>query len=299
MSPSRLASLENYKELLDKYDTWMFDCDGVLWSGDTLIEGATDVLQLLRSHGKSVLFVTNNATKSRKTYKKKFDDLGVQAHVDEIFSSAYATAIYISSVMKLPKDKKVYVIGQDGLEAELDEEGITHLGGSDPADCKPGPFSLSNFTRDPSVAAVVCGLDMSVTYTKLSKAFQYLLLNENCEFIATNEDSTYPSSGGLLPGAGAVFAPLVTALKREPLAIGKPKKTMIDCIKAKHDFDPARTLMIGDRLNTDIAFGQSGGLSTLLVLTGITSEAEVYGPHPDPVVPDYVTNSLGDLRALI
>jgi 4-nitrophenyl phosphatase len=81
MSPSRLASLENYKELLDKYDTWMFDCDGVLWSGDTLIEGATDVLQLLRSHGKSVLFVTNNATKSRKTYKKKFDDLGVQAHV--------------------------------------------------------------------------------------------------------------------------------------------------------------------------------------------------------------------------
>lgn len=72
-----------------------------------------------------------------------------------------------------------------------------------------------------------------MTYTKLSKAFQYLLLNENCEFIATNEDSTYPSSGGLLPGAGAVFSPLVTALKREPLAIGKPKKTMIDCIKAK------------------------------------------------------------------
>jgi 4-nitrophenyl phosphatase len=128
---------------------------------------------------------------------------------------------------------------------------------------------------------------MSVTYTKLAKAFQHLLQNDDCAFIATNEDSTYPATGGLLPGAGSVFAPLQTALGgRKPIAIGKPNKTMLDCIKAKwasrplildyswaavnrHDFDPARTLMVGDRLNTDIAFGQAGGLSTLLVLTGL------------------------------
>jgi 4-nitrophenyl phosphatase len=81
MPAQRLTAASDYAELLEKYDNWMFDCDGVLWNGDNLVDGATDVLDLLRRKGKSVLFVTNNATKSRKTYKKKFDDLGVQAHV--------------------------------------------------------------------------------------------------------------------------------------------------------------------------------------------------------------------------
>jgi 4-nitrophenyl phosphatase len=74
---------------------------------------------------------------------------------------------------------------------------------------------------------------------------------------------------------------------------------MLDCIKAKHDFDPSKTIMVGDRLNTDILFGKNGGLSTLLVLTGITSLTEITGPDPSPIVPDYVTSSLGDLSILI
>jgi 4-nitrophenyl phosphatase len=81
MPPRRLSSPTDYTELLDAYDTWLFDCDGVLWHGDTLVPGATDVLDLLRRRGKHILFVTNNATKSRKSYKKKFDTLGVQAAV--------------------------------------------------------------------------------------------------------------------------------------------------------------------------------------------------------------------------
>ena len=157
----------------------------------------------------------------------------------------------------------------------------------DPADNTLQPFSLADFTLDPSVAAVVCGLDTSINYTKLSKAFQYLTRNEGCVFLATNEDSTYPDSSGLLPGAGSLSAPLRFALGRDPLSVGKPSKTMLDCVRAKcvlsgpgsnradwvlpvcrHDFDPTRTIMVGDRLNTDILFGQQGGVSTLLVLTG-------------------------------
>ncbi|PIL29157.1 hypothetical protein GSI_09206 [Ganoderma sinense ZZ0214-1] len=323
---ARLSSREDYAGLLDKYDTWLFDCDGVLWQGDKVIDGATDVLQLLRHHKKSVLFVTNNATKSRKNYKKKFDSLGVEAHVDEIFGSAYAAAVYISSVMKLPKDKKVYVIGMSGLEEELDEEGIAHIGGTDPEDNTLGSFSLATWTPDPSVGAVVCGLDTSVNYTKLSKAFNYLTRNPGCRFLVTNEDSTYPTADGLLPGAGTVSAPLRYALGQDPTAVGKPNRTMLDCIRAnvapaargvgdakrghgvnvrlpspadRHDFDPKRTIMVGDRLNTDIEFGQVGGLSTLLVLTGITKESEITGPNVSPTVPDYVTGSIGDLRALL
>ncbi|PBK90704.1 2-phosphoglycolate phosphatase [Armillaria gallica] len=293
---TRLSSAEDYASLIDKYDTWMFDCDGVLWHGDRLIDGAVDVLRLLRDRKKSVLFVTNNATKSRKSYKGKFDQLGVEAHVDEIYGSAYAAAVYLSSVIKLPKDKKVYVIGMAGLEEELRDEGVSYLGGTDPADRTLEPFSLANFVLDESVAAVLCGLDTTINYTKLSKAFQYLTRNPGCQFLVTNEDSTYPSADGLLPGAGAVSAPLRFALGKDPVSIGKPASTMLDCIKAKVNYDTKRTIMVGDRLNTDILFGKNGGISTLLVLTGITVEDDITGPNPSSIIPDYVTQSVGDLN---
>lgn len=219
-------------------------------------------------------------------------------HQDEVFGSAYASAVYLSSVMKLPTDKKVYVIGMSGIEEELQEEGITYLGGTDPADNTLEPFSLANFTLDPSVAAVLCGLDLSINYTKISKAFQYLTRNPDCKFLATNEDSTFPDANGLLPGAGSISAPLRYALGRDPISIGKPSATMLDCVKAKHDFDPERTIMVGDRLNTDILFGKNGGLATLLVLTGITSLSDITGPNASDIVPDYVTGSLADIRVL-
>ncbi|KAF9458268.1 HAD-like domain-containing protein [Collybia nuda] len=300
---TRLSSPQDYAGLLDKYDTWMFDCDGVLWHGDRIIDGVVEVLEMLRSYNKKVIFVTNNATKSRKSYKGKFDHLGVQAHVshrpkDEIYGSAYAAAVYLSSVIKLPKGKKVYVIGMSGLEEELHEEGIAHIGGSDPTDCTLAPFSLAGFILDPDVAAVVCGLDTQLNYTKYSKAFQYLTRNPDCLFIATNEDSTYPSADGLLPGAGSVSAPLRFALGKDPICTGKPSSTMLDCIKAKIDYDPERTIMVGDRLNTDILFGKNGGLATLLVLTGITAESDITGSNSSPIIPDFVTNSLGDLRTI-
>jgi 4-nitrophenyl phosphatase len=165
---------------------------------------------------------------------------------------------------------------------------------------------------------VLVGLDTSINYTKLSRAFRYLHSNPECVFLATNDDSTFPSEHGLLPGAGAILAPLVTALgpNRPVTAIGKPNSTMLDAIKAKwvfhhklvflayrftqlwacfsgrmltdficivrlidgrHNLDPERTIMVGDRLNTDIQFGKAGGLATLLVLTGT-----VVSPHSPP-----------------
>ena len=107
-----------------------------------------------------------------------------------------------------------------------------HPRAQDPADNTLAPFTLAGWTPDPAVAAVLCGLDTSVTYAKLSKAFTYLQ-RPGVAFLATNTDSTYPSAEGLLPGAGSISAPLRCALGREPLAIGKPQRTMLDCIKAK------------------------------------------------------------------
>ncbi|PAV17761.1 2-phosphoglycolate phosphatase [Pyrrhoderma noxium] len=297
VTSQRLSTTKDYQELLDKYDTWLFDCDGVLWRGTTLIDGAKEFLQLLRSKKKDVIFVTNNATNSRASYKTKFDKLGIEAHVDEVFGSAYAAAVYLSSVIKFPKDKKVFVIGQSGLEEELRNEGITYVGGTDVNDNTLEPFQPSSYTPDPSIGAVLCGLDMAINYTKLSKAFIHLNTDPSCLFLATNTDSTYPAQGGvLLPGAGSISAPLRFALGREPLSLGKPSQVMLDCIKAKHNFDPKKTIMVGDRLNTDIQFGKEGGLSTLLVLTGISREEDLAPERSPPAIPDYITNSIGDLR---
>ncbi|KAG8900030.1 hypothetical protein FRC01_010283 [Tulasnella sp. 417] len=277
----------------------MFDCDGVLWHDESLVPGAVQVLEHLRALKKKIIFVTNNATKSRKNYKKKFDRLGVQAEVDEVFGSAYASAVYISSVPGLPKDEKVYVIGQAGLEEELDEEGIQHIGGTDPADKTLDAFDITKFERDPKVTVVLAGLDTAINYTKLAKAMQYLTRNPGCRFIATNEDSTYPVAGGqFLPGAGSISAPLRYITKTDPLSIGKPNQAMMDTIKAKHHFDPKKTVMIGDRLDTDIIFGNKGGCSTLLVLTGVAKETDLQPEANPPVLPDYIVNSLGDLAVL-
>lgn len=125
-------------------------------------------------------------------------------------------------------------MGMSGIEEELTNEGVSYLGGSSPEDNTLEPFNLASFTKDPSVKAVLCGLDTSINYTKLCKAFQYLQDGEDkCKFLATNMDSTYPVSGGLLPGAGSLTEVLGYALKRQPLSIGKPASTMLDCIKAK------------------------------------------------------------------
>jgi len=299
---SWLKDRAEYAKLIEKYDTFLFDCDGVLWNGDHVIQGVTEVMGYLRSKQKSVIFVTNNAAKSRQDYKSKFDKSGIQAEVDEIFGSAYASAVYLSTVVKLPRNKKVYVIGMAGLEAELASEGISYVGGTAPEDHTLESFSLSDFRNDPDIGAVLCGLDMHINYTKLAKAFQYLRLNEGCLFLATNTDSTFPVNGGLLPGSGSLCASLGYALKKDPVSIGKPGPTMLDCIKAKHDFDPKRTIMIGDRLDTDIQFGKNGGVSTLLVLTGVTSIEQVTPGHADfvkEIVPDYVLRGLSDLQVLL
>ncbi|KAF8552021.1 HAD-like protein [Imleria badia] len=237
---AHLSFKEDYESSLDQYDTWMFDCDGVLWHGDCPIDGAVEVLDNLRKRGKRLLFVTNDARKSRKSYKNKFDQPGVQATVDEIHGSAiYAAAVYASSVIKLPKDKKVYVIEMSGLKEELREEGIASIEGTDPADNTLEPFSLANFTLDRDVAAVLCGLD----------------------FLVTNDDSTYPSADGVVLGAGSTSAPLRFVLRRDPICIGKPAKTMLD-----FKLDPTRTIV-------------AGGLATFIVLTGITSKEDITGPN--------------------
>ncbi|BGP55223.1 hypothetical protein JCM8202_003772 [Rhodotorula sphaerocarpa] len=296
--PQDLKSHDDYRQLVGKYDTFLFDCDGVIWEGDNVIGKAKEALQYLREEGKRIFFVTNNATKSRMANKEKFDKLGIECKEEEVFTSASASASYLKSVRKFPENKKVYVLGEKGLEEELDSVGIRRCGGTSEEDnVFIDLMDFSSITSDPEVGAVVCGLDMHMNYKKYARAFKYLRENEDCLFLATNLDSTFPTHGTVHPGAGATVAPLSCALGREPLVIGKPEPPMLETIVAKYNLDKSRMIMVGDRLNTDIAFGQNGGIDTMMVLTGV-DRREGFERKDAPTKPTYVIEALGDLSSL-
>lgn len=214
-----------------------------------------------------MLFVTNNSTKSRGSYVQKFQRLGLHCSIEEVFGSAYAAAYYLRHVLRFPADRRVYVVGQQGIRDELDAEGVVHCGGEE--DRENMAFGAWNTIQtDALVGAVLVGFDVDINYRKIARAFTLLHSNADCLFLATNNDLTYPANGTVYPGTGALLASISTPLGRQPILCGKPTKTMLDCIVRKYHLNPARTVMVGDRLDTDIAFGQLGGFKTLLVLSG-------------------------------
>ncbi|KAH8710211.1 4-nitrophenylphosphatase [Phaeosphaeriaceae sp. PMI808] len=286
-------------EFLSRFDVFLFDCDGVLWSGDHLYEKVPETIQMLRSKGKELVFVTNNSTKSRIDYKGKFDKLGIPVEVEEIFGSSYSAAVYIARILKLPGPiNKVFVVGESGIEQELESEGVHYIGGTDPAfrrEMQPEDFDemLNGRLVDPDVGIVLAGLDFHPSYLKTAVALQYLL--RGAVFLATNTDSTLPMSHTLFPGAGSSVAGLAKAIGHEPLSLGKPSQAMMDAVEGKFKFNRSRTCMVGDRLNTDIQFGIDGKLGgTLAVLTGV-SKKEDFLAEGATTVPSAYVNSLGDL----
>lgn len=286
-------------EFLDKFDTFLLDCDGVLWSGDHLFPGTAETIQMLRSKGKRTVFVTNNSTKSRADYLKKFEAKGIPGSVDDVFGSAYSAAIYISRIMALPPPRnKVFVLGESGIETELRSEGVPFVGGTDPAfrrDITEADFAglADGSLLDPDVGVVLAGLDFHVNYLKLATAYQYIA--RGARFLATNTDSTLPMNHGFFPGAGSVLVPLTNMAKQQPLALGKPSQAMMDAVEGKFHLDRARTCMIGDRLDTDIKFGIEGKLGgTLAVLTGVSKKAD-WDAEDAVAVPAYYVDKLSDL----
>ncbi|KAI9014790.1 HAD-like domain-containing protein [Gaertneriomyces semiglobifer] len=296
MAQQTAKELSNTKDItafIDSIDTFLLDCDGVIWSGDHVIDGVHEVLDLLRQKGKRILFVTNNSTKSRSAYLKRFQSLDIHASVDEIFGSSYAAAYYISNVLNFPKDKKVYVCGMAGIREELESEGIAYTGAEADDDNLEGMNQMGTIKHDPTIGAVLFGFDLHINYKKLAKAFTYLHSDEKVHFLATNSDLTFPAGGSVYPGTGALLAALAAPLERKPVVLGKPHQPMLDVIVQKYHLNKDRTCMVGDRLDTDIAFGQHGGLKTLLVMTGVTSSEKL---ATSSIQPDCYIQSLRLLR---
>lgn len=190
------------------------------------------------------------------------------------------------------------MVGETGIEQELQSENLPYIGGTDPSflrDVKPEDYKLiasgDPSILDPEVGVVLVGLDFHLNYLKIALAYHYI--RRGAVFLATNIDSTLPSSGTLFPGAGSMSAPLVKMLNKEPTSLGKPNQAMMDAIQGKFHFDRSRACMVGDRANTDIRFGLEGRLGgTLGVLTGVSSKDEFVS---GPVKPSAYVDKLADL----
>ncbi|GMM32447.1 4-nitrophenylphosphatase [Martiniozyma asiatica (nom. inval.)] len=294
-----ITTKEQANALLDKYSTFLFDCDGVIWSGNELLPSVKETLELLQSKNKKLIFVSNNSTKARFQYIEKLNSFGIfNVNENQIINSAYSTAIYINEVLQLPKgpNKKIWVLGQYGIESALQDFGYQTITADD-LERKGVEISMENVSSlvDDEVNCVVVGLDFNANYLKFSLTLQYLH-NKSIPFIATNIDSTFPFKGTKLPGAGSIVEIMKYASSREPDAIcGKPNDGMMQSILTHHNLEKATTIMVGDRLNTDMAFGKANDIDTLFVLSGIDERSSVENGHKDVT---WFASKLGDLYEL-
>lgn len=299
-SPGVVTSVAPYlssvDDLINSVETFIFDCDGVIWKGDTLIDGVPETLDMLRDLGKRLVFVTNNSTKSRKQYGKKFETLGLNVSEEEIFASSFAAAAYLKSI-DFPSEKKVYVIGEIGILKELELAGIKYLGGPDDGDKKIDLTPGALMEHDHDVGAVVVGFDRYVNYYKLQYATLCIRENPGCLFIATNCDAvTHLTDAQEWAGGGSMVGAIKGSTKKEPLVVGKPSTFMMDYLSKKFGITKSQICMVGDRLDTDILFGQNGGCKTLLVLSGVTTMEMLKDPE-NSIQPDFYANKISDLLA--
>ncbi|CDF36156.1 probable 4-nitrophenyl phosphatase [Chondrus crispus] len=293
--PSTAASkLTDAAELISRTNVFIFDCDGVIWRGDSLIDGIPQTIEYLRSIGKRVFFVTNNSTKSRAGYLKKFTKLGLDAQAEEIFSSSFAAAAYLEQTNFKETGKKVYIIGEIGIPQELDLIDVPYIGGPDDSAKQPNMDPGGRLEHDPDVGAVIVGFDRFINYYKIQYA--QLCINENpgCKFIATNLDAvTHLTDAQEWAGNGAMVGAIRGCTGQEPILVGKPSPLMIDYIVSKYDIERSEICMVGDRLDTDILFGKDNGLSSVLALSGVTTEARLKDPTND-IQPDSYVDSIAD-----
>ncbi|KAG6548634.1 hypothetical protein Mapa_009788 [Marchantia paleacea] len=286
--------LTDAAQLISSVETFIFDCDGVIWNSGELLEGVKETVDLLRTLGKRLYFLTNNSTKSRRQYAERANKFGLAVRDDEIFSSGFAAALYLKSI-NFPANKKVYMISESGLSEEFDQAGISYIGGPEDDDKKADFTPGAYLDHDHDVGAVVVAFDRSVSYYKMQYASLCLRENPGCLFIATNCDEVIMPTGVQgLPGEAAMVGAIKGTTKKEPIVVGKPSTFMMNYLCERFNIKREQICMVGDNLETDILFGKNGGCKTLLVLTGVTDLKTLQSPE-NSIQPDYYTNQLSDL----
>lgn len=247
---------------------FLLDMDGTIYIGDRLFDGVPEFLHHVRAMGGRYLFLTNNSSRGVEGYMEKLRRMGIETTRDDYLTSVDATVRYLRETLP---GKTCYVFGTDSFLAQLDGAGIP-------------------VTRDREQAEVLlCGFDTELTFQKLEDAC--ILLNRGVPFVATNPDWVCPTWYGSVPDCGSVCRMLTTATGREPTVIGKPRPQMALLAMERTGFSPEQTVLLGDRLYTDVACGVNAGIDTVFVLSGEGTMADIdtYQIHPTWVYPDIGT----------
>lgn len=257
--------------MLRQIENLILDMDGVLWHGETPLPDLPHFFARLRRLGIGFVLATNNATKTAIQYTAKLARFGVDISPAQIVTSAEATAVYLRH--QYPAETAVYVIGESGLRQALTAQSFTLI----------TPEAIRQGETPP---VVVVGYHPQVTYDDL--AMGALAIHRGASFIGTNPDPSLPTELGPLPGAGALLAFISTATGIQPTLIGKPGPILFQQALLRLNGTAENTAMVGDRLTTDIAGGLAAGLTSILVLSGISTRAaaETGAIHPDYIFTD-------------
>jgi len=243
--------------------------DGVLWRGSQALPGMTELFDLLFERELDFVLATNNSSRTQQDYVDKLANMGVSGiQPRHIVTSGTATVSTLKT--QYSAGTRMYVVGGDGLKRNLTGAG----------------FKLV----DTCAEVVVCGIDFDLTYDKARTAT--LLIRAGARFIGTNPDPSFPSPEGLVPGAGSIIALIEAASGQSPTIIGKPERGMFDAALRQLGAHPEETLMIGDRIGTDIVGAQALGIKTALVMTGVETKKSL---RNSKVQPDMVFAGLPEL----
>jgi len=264
----------------------IIDMDGVLWHGDEPMPGLEEFFAFLRQRRVSYVLATNNSSRTPEQYVQKLARFGVEVPPECILTSALATAAYLATIA--PPGTRVYAIGEDGVRRALEQHGfvLANENGDESANENENVDET-----DTAAEYVVVGWDRHLTWDKLATAA--LLIHRGAGFDGTNPDTNYPTERGPVPGNGAQLAALETTTGVAPVVVGKPEPRMYEEAMRRMGARPETAAVVGDRLDTDIIGGLRAGITTVLVLSGLTSEAALAA---SPVKPDLVC---ADVRELV
>lgn len=273
--------------------TIVFDADGVLIHGRTPQPGAIELMDWVRHSGRQVFVLTNNSSTARGKYAARLRRMGFHIAASEIITSGYLAACYFRDAQKSKpfpqfavRRPHVFVVGGDGIPTEFERVGVN--------------ATLTRNPRDPRTPNfVIAGIDRTLTYRKLARA-QRAILREGALFIATNQDPTFPTEDGQLPGAGTIVAAIATASGRPPdVVIGKPQPLAMQMTLAAAACSADEMLIVGDRLDTDIRTGRQAGVYAVLVLTGVTTRTQLKATTELLSRPDAVVSDVTKLKSLL
>lgn len=248
---------------------FLLDMDGTIYLGNSLFDGTLEFLDYVKSIGGKYVFMTNNSSKSVDKYIEKLASLGIKSEENDFLTSTNATTLYL----KKKNYKKIYALGTSSFKAQLKNAGL------------PVTDKLCE-----GIDCLCMGFDTELTFQKLEDAC--ILLNKNIDYIATNPDLVCPTEYGYVPDCGSVSEMLFNATGRRPKFIGKPEPEMAYLSMERFGFGKDETVVIGDRLYTDIACGKNAGIHTAFVLSGEGTKDDIKKYN---VTPEYIFANIKEM----